>query len=155
MMKIFAAAAVIATMLAPSASAEEIGTVDTTWNMIGSNDRIVIDAYDDPGVSGVACHVSRAQKGGTWADITGGSNPNEASIACRQIGPIDWDAVLKLPAMEPAVFKEKTAFLFKTLKVARLVDVERKTLVYLVYTTEGWEGSPKNVITSVPVMPWN
>lgn len=137
-------------LLATTAAAEEIGSVDTTWRMVGANDKIVIEAYDDPGVPGVTCHVSRAQTGGVWAT----SNPNEASIACRQIGPVDWDAVTRLPQTEPVVFKERTSLIFKQLKVGRLIDLKRRTLVYLVYTTEGWDGSPKNVVSTVPVMPW-
>jgi CreA protein len=138
-------------LLSTSALAEEIGSVDTTWRLVGSNDRIVVEAYDDPGVPGVTCHVSRAQTGGVFAT----TNPNEASIACRQVGPIDWDSVTRLPSSEPAVFKERTALLFKELKVARMVDLKRKTLVYLVYTTKLLDGSPKNVVSTVPVMPWN
>jgi Uncharacterized protein conserved in bacteria len=136
--------------LLPAAHAEEIGAVATTWRMVGANDRIVIEAYDDPDVNGVACHVSRAQTGG----ILSSSDPNEASISCRQVGPINWEAVRRLPQTEPVVFKEKTAFLFKELKVARVVDEKRRSLVYLVYTTKLWDGSPKNVISTVPVMEW-
>jgi CreA protein len=132
------------------AAAEEIGHVDTTWRMVGSNDSIIIEAYDDPGVPGVTCHVSRAQTGGVFVS----RDPSEASIACRQIGPVDWEAVTRLPQTEPAVFRENTSLLFKTLKVARLVDAKRHTLVYLVYTTEGWDGSPKNVVSSVPIVSW-
>lgn len=142
-------AAALAIVSIPAA-AEEIGLVDTTWRLVGSNDSIVIEAYDDPGVPGVTCHVSRAQTGGFLS--TG--NPNEASIACRQIGPVDWEAVTRLPQTEPAIFQERTNILFKTLKVARVIDKARHTLVYLVYTTEGWDGSPKNVISSVPIVAW-
>jgi CreA protein len=149
-MKTLAALAGSLMLLASSAVAEEIGSVDTTWRMVGSNDRIVVEAYDDPGVPGVTCHVSRAETGGVFST----SNPNEASIACRQVGPIDWDAVTRLPQTDPTVFKEKTAIFFKELKVGRIIDLERKTLVYLVYTTKGLDGSPKNVVSSVPVMPW-
>lgn len=139
-----------ATLLAGSVCAEEIGSVDTAWNMIGSNHRIVVDAYDDPGIPGVACHVSRAVAGGVFST----SDPNEASIACRQVGPIDWDAVRRLPKTDPAIFKERTALLFKELKVGRMIDEKRRTLVYLVYTTKFIDGSPKNVVSTVPVMPW-
>lgn len=141
-------------LLAGSAAAEEIGQIDTTWRLMGSNDRIVIEAYDDPQLPGVTCHVSRAVTGGLKADVGLGSNPNEASIACRQTGAIDWDKAQVLPQTEPQIFSQKTSILFKTLNVARVVDKKRKVLVYLVYTTEGWDGSPKNVISSIPVMPW-
>jgi CreA protein len=143
-----------AMLLSTPAIAEEIGHVDTTFRLMGSNDRIVIEAYDDPGIPGVTCHVSRAVKGGVMADIGLGSNPNEASIACRQVGPIDWEKAQKLPQTEPEIFTQKTSLLFKELKVGRIIDKQRKVLVYLVYTTKGWDGSPKNVISSIPVMPW-
>lgn len=150
-MKTIAIIAGALALLSTPASSETIGSVDTTWNMIGANDKIVVEAYDDPGVPGVACHVSRAQTGGVFP----ASSPNEASIACRQVAAIDWEKVTQLPQTDEAIFKEKTALLFKELKVARMVDVKRRTLVYLVYTTKLWDGSPKNVISSVPVMPWN
>ncbi|NTF17678.1 CreA family protein [Agrobacterium rubi] len=151
MKRIAIAVAGLLALSAAAVTAEEIGSVDTIWKMIGANDKIVVEAYDDPGVAGVTCHVSRAQTGGIFST----SSPNEASIACRQVGPIDWDVVTKLPGTDDAIFKEKTSLLFKELKVARMIDVRRRTLVYLVYTTELWDGSPKNVISSVPVMPWH
>lgn len=149
--------ALLAALLAstPSlASAEEIGHVDTTFNLLTKNDSIVIEAYDDPGIPGVTCHVSRAVTGGLKGSLGLASNPNEASIACRQIGPINWDAAQKLPQTDPEIFTQKTSLLFKELKVARVIDKQRKVLVYLVYTTKGFDGSPKNVISSIPVMAW-
>lgn len=46
------------------AGAEEIGSVDTAFKIFGPNHKIVIEAFDDPKVEGVACHVSRARTGG-------------------------------------------------------------------------------------------
>jgi CreA protein len=89
--------------LSTPAIAEEIGHVDTTTRLVGSNDRIVIEAYDDPGIPGVTCHVSRAVTGGVMADVGLGANPNEASIACRQVGPIDWETAQKLPQTDPEI----------------------------------------------------
>ena len=51
------------------AHAEEIGSVDTAKTMIGPNHRIAVEAFDDPKVAGVACHLSRAITGGAGAAI--------------------------------------------------------------------------------------
>lgn len=44
--------------------AESVGEVNTVFRWLGKDDRIVVEAYDDPKVQGVTCHVSRARTGG-------------------------------------------------------------------------------------------
>jgi hypothetical protein len=44
-------------MLPLLASAEEIGQVSTVFKMVGPNDRIVVEAFDDPKVDGVTCYL--------------------------------------------------------------------------------------------------
>jgi hypothetical protein len=39
------------------------GSVSTRFHLLGPNDKIVVDGFDDPKVEGVACHISRAQTG--------------------------------------------------------------------------------------------
>lgn len=51
-------------MLGPLAHAEEIGSVDTVFKMIGPDHKIVVEAFDDPDVKNVTCYVSRAKTGG-------------------------------------------------------------------------------------------
>ena len=46
------------------ASAEAIGSVSTVFKFVGPNDRIVVEAFDDPKVDGVTCYLSRAKTGG-------------------------------------------------------------------------------------------
>ena len=41
--------------------ADEIGAVDTVFKFLGSNHKIVVEAFDDPKVSGVTCHLNRAK----------------------------------------------------------------------------------------------
>ena len=53
-------------MLGPLAHAEEIGSVDTVFKMIGPDHKIVVEAFDDPDVKNVTCYVSRAK---TWQKI--------------------------------------------------------------------------------------
>ncbi len=42
-------------MLGPLAHAEEIGSVDTVFKMIGPDHKIVVEAFDDPDVK--KCHL--------------------------------------------------------------------------------------------------
>ena len=62
-------------------AAEEIGSVDTAWKLIGPNHKIVIEAFDDPDIPGVACHVSRSRKGGTTGWLGLAEETSDASIA--------------------------------------------------------------------------
>ncbi len=81
-------------------------------------------------------------------------DPTEASIACRQIGAIDPSKLDKLKSGD-VVFKESLSLVFKTLQVVRFYDKKRNVLVYLAYSDKVIEGSPKNSISSVPVMKWD
>lgn len=140
--------------LAFTASAEEIGDVTTTFKLLGANHKIVVEAFDDPDVPGVACHISRAKTGGMKGAVGLAEDPTEASIACRQIGAIDTNKLDKLKSGE-VVFKESLSLVFKTLQVVRFYDKKRNVLVYLAYSDKVIEGSPKNSISSVPVMKWD
>lgn len=130
------------------AFAEKVGEVDTAFKLLGPNHKIVIEAYDDPGVQGVSCHVSRAKTGGFKGAIGLAEDLAEASIACRQVGPISF--AQPIPKQEE-IFDERLSILFKKLRVVRVVDTKRNTLIYLTYSDRLVEGSPKNSITSVPV----
>lgn len=137
-----------AAALAARARAEQLGEVSTVWKLIGPDHKIVIEAYDDPSVPGVTCHVSRAKSGGIGGAIGLSEDKADASIACRQVGPISFPK--PLPQQEE-VFSEKLSVLFKKLRIVRVVDAKRNTLVYLTYSDRLIDGSPKNAITSVPV----
>ena len=130
------------------ALAEPIGEVDTVFKLIGPDHKIVVDAYDDPGVAGVTCYVSRAKTGGIKGAIGLAEDKSEASIACRQTGPISFPR--PLPRQEE-MFSERISLIFKRLRVVRMVDSTRNTLVYLTYSYRVIEGSPQNSITAVPV----
>lgn len=143
-----ALALVLAGLPAAPAGAETIGDVSTVWKLIGPNHKIVVEAYDDPRVEGVSCYVSRARTGGISGALGLAEDLAEASIACRQVGPIRFRGAL--PAQE-SVFSERLSVLFKRLQVVRMVDARRNVLVYLTYSDKLVEGSPKNSITAVPV----
>jgi len=132
-----------------TAHAEQIGSVNTNFRLTGS-DRVVVEAYDDPQVQGVTCYVSRARTGGVKGTLGIAEDPTEASIACRQVGPISFTGPLKQQA---DVFNERMSLLFKTLHVVRVVDAKRNALVYLTYSDRVVSGSAKNSVTAVPVPP--
>jgi CreA protein len=152
--QILLAGTMVLSALAFTASAEEIGDVSTTFRLLGANNKIVVEAFDDPDVPGVACHVSRAKTGGMKGAVGLAEDPTEASIACRQIGAIDTSKLDKLKNGE-VVFKESLSLVFKSLQVVRFYDKKRNVLVYLAYSDKVIEGSPKNSISSVPVMKWD
>jgi CreA protein len=130
------------------ARAEPIGSVDTAFKLIGPDHKIVVDAYDDPKVQGVACYVSRAKTGGISGAIGLAEDKAEASIACRQVGPI---AITQPLPRQEEVFNERISLVFKKLRIVRMVDAQRNTLVYLTYSDRLIDGSPKNSVTAVPV----
>lgn len=130
------------------ARAEPIGEVDTVFKLIGPDHKIVVDAYDDPGVQGVTCYVSRAKAGGIKGGLGLAEDKSEASIACRQIGPIAFPKPLR---KQEEMFSERISLVFKRLRVVRMVDPVRNTLVYLTYSDRVIEGSPQNSVTAVPV----
>jgi CreA protein len=131
-----------------SVHAQPIGEVDTVFKWIGPDHKIVVDAYDDPKVSGVTCYVSRAKTGGIKGGLGLAEDTADASIACRQVGPI---VVPKPLPMQEDMFTERISLIFKKLRVVRMVDSKRNVLVYLSYSDRVIEGSPKNSISVVPV----
>ncbi|MDO9005954.1 MAG: CreA family protein [Aquabacterium sp.] len=128
--------------------AESIGEVDTVFKFIGPDHKIVIDAHDDPKVAGITCYVSRAKMGGIKGALGLAEDRSEASIACRQVGPITISG--PLPVQEE-VFSERISLVFKKLRIVRMVDAKRNTLVYLTYSDRVIEGSPQNSVTAVAV----
>ena len=135
---------------AAAARADAIGEVDTVFQWIGPDHKIVVDAYDDPKVAGVTCYVSRAKTGGIKGGLGLAEDKAEASIACKQVGPIRIDK--PLPKQED-MFTERISLVFKKLRVVRMVDPKRNALVYLTYSDRVIEGSPQNSVDVVPVDP--
>ena len=47
------------------------------------------------------------------------------------------------------MFSERISLVFKRLRVVRMVDAKRNTLVYLTYSDRLIDGSPQNSVTAV------
>jgi CreA protein len=142
---------VVLHMLSTGVMASEIGCITTAWKLVGANHKVCVQAFHDPQVPGVTCHVSQAKTGGIAGAVGLAQDPSEFSLACRQTGPITLPA--KLPEREE-VFSESTSVLFKDTQIYRLFDSANRTLVYLAISRKLVNGSPANSISTVPVMPW-
>lgn len=149
MKKILAAFALL--ILTNAVQAEDIGCVTTAWKLIGANHKVCVQAFDDPKVHGVTCHISQAKTGGIGGTLGVAEDPSQFSLSCRQVGPIVING--KLPDQEEA-FSESTSLLFKKTKVTRMYDTKRNALVYVAISEKLIDGAPANSISTVPVMPW-
>jgi CreA protein len=134
--------------LALAANAETVGSVSTTFKLLSPNDKVVVDVFDDPAVDGVACYLSHAKTGGYAGALGLAEDTSDAAVACRQVGPITFKEKID---KQDEVFNARSSFLFKHVRVVRMVDVKRNTLVYLVYSDKIIDGSPKNSVTAVAV----
>lgn len=146
MKKIPAFAAAVA--LASSVQAEEVGEVGVDW--IGND--IIIEAIADPDVSGVTCHIAYFERGlldrlsnGNWFE-----DPSNASIACRQTGPIEIGEIDRDKDGED-VFRTSRSIVLKSLRVKRIFDEANQTLIYIAHAAELTNGSAKVAISTVPL----
>lgn len=136
------------TLLPFTASAYEIGRVGVDW--VGND--IIIEAIPDPKVQGVTCHISYFERS-MWDRLSKGNwfeDPSNASIACRQTGPITLGDIDTSESGEN-VFSESRSLIFKSLNVTRIFDQKNQVLVYLTHATELTEGSAKMSISTVPL----
>jgi CreA protein len=142
------------------AHSEVLGSVDTAWKLMGANHKVVVSALDDPEIPGITCHMSMAKTGGVMGSIGFASDKSKFSIACRQVGKVDFDLVEKVHSKPKTKVKNSTArlvftksasFLFKEFRVVSFYDKKRKTIVYMIYSTKLIEGSAFNSISTVPL----
>ncbi|MEZ5774644.1 MAG: CreA family protein [Hyphomicrobiaceae bacterium] len=123
----------------------------TVWKFLSPDHKLATYGIDDPDVEGVACHFTVPEKGG-WTGWLGlAEELSDASLACRQVGPIVFK---KRFEQGSDVFVQRRSFFFKKMQIVRGCDKKRNVLVYLVYTDKLIEGSPKNSTSTVPIMPW-
>ncbi|TDT52280.1 CreA protein [Enterobacter sp. AG5470] len=138
------------------AHAEQIGSVDTVFKMFGPDHKIVVEAFDDPDVKNVTCYISRAKTGGIKGGLGLAEDTSDAAISCQQVGPVELtDKIKSGKAQGDVVFQKRTSLVFKKLQVVRFYDEKRNTLAYLAYSDKVVEGSPKNALSAVPIMPWS
>lgn len=123
-------------MLGPLAHAEEIGSVDTVFKMIGPDHKIVVEAFDDPDVKNVTCYVSRAKTGGIKGGLGTAEDTSDAAISCQQVGPIELsDRIKNGKAQGEVVFKKRTSWsLSRYRSCAFMTPNETRSLIWLTPT---------------------
>ncbi len=147
-MRRFLAPLAAALALATPAAAEQVGEVGVDW--VGND--IIIEAISDPEVEGVTCHIAYFERGlidrlskGNWFE-----DPSNASIACRQTGPITIGDIDRDENGEN-VFRESRSIVLKSLRVKRIFDEANQTLIYVAHAAELTDGSAKVSISTVPL----
>ncbi|WP_018185156.1 CreA family protein [Kaistia granuli] len=123
----------------------------TTFKWVTPNDKIATYAVDDPDVEGVACYFAAAERGGVAGMFGVAEETSDVSLACRQVGPISFKGKI---GQGEEMFNQRRSIWFKKMRISRGCDAKRNVLVYLVYSDKLVDGSPKNSISSVPIMPW-
>ena len=126
---------------------DKIGEASTVFNLLGKNDRIEVEAFDDPDVRGLSCFLSYAKKGGLKETVNLEEDASDASVSCVQTAPIV-EFNENVVAKPRQVFKRDASFAFKSLQIIRYYDVKRKAFAYLVYSDKIIQGSPKNSLSA-------
>ncbi|MDO4434135.1 MAG: CreA family protein [Alysiella sp.] len=126
---------------------DKIGEASTVFNLLGRNDRIEIEAFDDPDVRGLSCFLSYAKKGGLKETVNLEEDASDASVSCVQTAPqIEFNE--NVVAKPRRVFKRDASFAFKSLQIMRYYDSKRKAFAYMVYSDKIIQGSPKNSLST-------
>ena len=128
-----------------------VGSVNTEFNLIGPDHKIIIESYDDPKIDGITVFISKSQTGGIKGALGIAEDTSDASVAVRQTGPI---RVKEAFDNGEDAFSEKRSILFKRLHVSRFWDAPHKSFVYVVWTDRLINGSPQNSISAVVAEPW-
>ncbi|MEM8773082.1 MAG: CreA family protein [Pseudomonadota bacterium] len=124
----------------------EVGEFKNDW----AGNEIKVQALADPKVAGVTCHLSHFDRG-FWDRVSKGNwfeDPSNASIACRQTGPIAVGDIDRDKNGEE-VFSQRMSLIFKSIAVRRIYDEENNTLLYIVYSRRPVEGSAKMAISTI------
>ena len=139
---------------APASAEDEPDLIfkrSTVFKLLTPNDKLATYGLDDPEVEGIACHFTVPERGGVTGWLGVAEEVSDISLACRQIGPIRFKAKF---AQGDDVFRKRRSLFFKKMQIVRGCDGKRNVLVYMVYSDRLIEGSPKNSISRVPIMPW-
>ena len=135
-------------------SSAEIGSFNVKRELSSSKlffpDKVVIHKFADPKIQGVACYLSVIETGGFKGAIGIAEDPNQTSIACRQVGKIEIGDIDRSEEGEN-VFSEKQSLFFKHLKVRRIYDATNEVILYVAYSERILDGSYETGISAIPL----
>lgn len=129
--------------------AETVGRFSNDWTGNG----IVVEAFADPQVAGVTCHVVHFDRSvidrltkGNWFE-----NPSNSAISCTQTGPITIGRIA-LGAKGEEIFSQRMSLFFKSIAVRRIYDKKNDTLVYVAYSRQIKDASAKMGLSTVSLL---
>eukprot|EP00566_Odontella_aurita_P021853 CAMPEP_0113600958 /NCGR_PEP_ID=MMETSP0015_2-20120614/42976_1 /TAXON_ID=2838 /ORGANISM="Odontella" /LENGTH=229 /DNA_ID=CAMNT_0000509233 /DNA_START=168 /DNA_END=857 /DNA_ORIENTATION=+ /assembly_acc=CAM_ASM_000160 len=108
-------------------------------------DTLNVESFDDPKVKGVTLYISSFQRPlneRIQKDFF--SDPGFASVGCAKTGPVQIADNIAIGKGGEEVFEESKSLLFKTLRVQRIYDKEKKTVVYISFNTRLDKNSDTN-----------
>lgn len=148
MTRMFRLAALALAFIPATAHAEVVGKVGVDW--VGND--VIVEAIPDPDVEGVTCHIAYFERSvidrlsqGNWFE-----DPSNASIDCRQTGPITLGDIDRSRGGE-AVFRESRSIILKSLRITRIYDETNQVLIYLAHGSELTQGSAKMSLSTIPL----
>lgn len=108
---------------------------------------IQLDAFVDPDIPGVTCHVASISSPLQLSD------PSESSVSCRQTGAITPEMIARIDQSKDGevIFEKSKSILFKTMKIRRIFDKANQTLMYVSYSTKEISGSFKHSLSTIPL----
>jgi CreA protein len=146
-MKFFLSAAFVIIAALPAFADTTIGSVSTNFRLLGPNDKVVVQRFDDPKVANVSCFASFAQTGGVSGGLGLATDPSEFALSCVAHGPVSIPADLPQKEQVDAI---SASFLVKHFVLTRIVDSDSHTIVYVLISTKIIHGSPANAVSAVP-----
>lgn len=108
---------------------------------------IKLDAFVDPKIPGVTCHVASIESPLSISD------PSESSVSCRQTGEITPEMIASIDRSKDGevIFEKSKSIFLKNLKIRRIFDVKHQTLMYVSYSTKETSGSFKHSLSTIPL----
>lgn len=109
---------------------------------------IAVNAFVDPEVPGVTCHVASIESPLSLTD------PSESAVSCRQTGEITPAMIERIKTSGSdgdVIFSKSKSVFLKRLKIRRIFDAKNQTLIYISYATKETTGSFEHSISTIPL----
>jgi len=99
-------------------------------------DTLTVESFDDPKVKGVTLYISNFQRPlNERLSKDFFNDPSYASVGCAKTGPISIADNIAIGRQGEEVFEESKSLLFKALRVQRIYDKEKNSVVYVSFNT--------------------
>ena len=109
---------------------------------------IAVNAFVDPEVPGVTCHVASIESPLSLTD------PSESAVSCRQTGEITPTMIERIKTSGSdgdVIFSKSKSVFLKRLKIRRIFDAKNQTIIYISYATKETTGSFEHSISTIPL----